>query len=213
LLLNLELGSNPCALSSNSANNSQNGFHSVSSTSLLLIPATSGHKFSQRTEADAVFLPLISSSRIKISNEPTTCNLTLVLFSRLETTSNYRCRAMISPHCINSLYTKGRILGHKRGKRNSRPNQSLIQIEGVDSKEATRSYLGKVSSIILCSVRRWDGGHDLGVIERCSAVGWQRAMQFCFGRLILWASLNDSPLDSVPICSKHTSNSDISAGH
>lgn len=45
----------------------------------------------------------------------------------------------------NSLYTKGRILGHKRGKRNSRPNQSLVQIEGVDSKEAARHYLGKVS--------------------------------------------------------------------
>lgn len=43
------------------------------------------------------------------------------------------------------LYQKGRILGHKRGKRNSRPNQSLVQIDGVDSKEAARSYLGKVS--------------------------------------------------------------------
>jgi len=43
-----------------------------------------------------------------------------------------------------SLYTKGRILGHKRGKRNSRPNQSLVAIEGVDTKEAARSYLGKV---------------------------------------------------------------------
>lgn len=45
------------------------------------------------------------------------------------------------------LYSKGRILGHKRGKRNSRPNQSLVQIEGVDSQEAARAYLGKVSWI------------------------------------------------------------------
>lgn len=45
---------------------------------------------------------------------------------------------------LYSLYTKGRILGHKRGKRNSRPNQSLVAIEGVDSKETARSYLGKV---------------------------------------------------------------------
>jgi large subunit ribosomal protein L35Ae len=45
----------------------------------------------------------------------------------------------------HSLYTKARILSHKRGKRNSRPNQSLIQIEGVDSKEAAQFYLGKVS--------------------------------------------------------------------
>lgn len=43
-----------------------------------------------------------------------------------------------------SLYTKGRVLGHKRGKRNSRPNQSLVAIEGVDTKEAARAYLGKV---------------------------------------------------------------------
>ena len=43
-----------------------------------------------------------------------------------------------------SLYSKGRILGHKRGKRNTRPNTSLIQIEGVASKEDTQFYLGKV---------------------------------------------------------------------
>ncbi|RXK38987.1 50S small subunit ribosomal protein L33-b [Tremella mesenterica] len=46
-------------------------------------------------------------------------------------------------HSYYSLYTKARILGHKRGKRNSRPNQSIIQIEGVDSKEDARAYLGK----------------------------------------------------------------------
>lgn len=42
------------------------------------------------------------------------------------------------------LYSKGRILGHKRAKRNSSPNQSLIAIDGVDTKEAARAYLGKV---------------------------------------------------------------------
>ncbi|KAJ9124108.1 60S ribosomal protein L33B [Naganishia vaughanmartiniae] len=41
------------------------------------------------------------------------------------------------------LYVKGRVLGHKRGKRNSRPNTSLLQLEGVDSKEAAQFYLGK----------------------------------------------------------------------
>lgn len=44
-----------------------------------------------------------------------------------------------------SLYAKGRILGHKRGKRNTRPNTSLIQIEGVSNKEDAQFYLGKVS--------------------------------------------------------------------
>jgi ribosomal protein L35AE/L33A len=45
------------------------------------------------------------------------------------------------------------VLGHKRGKRNSRPNTSLLQLEGVDSKEAAQFYLGKVS-------RRFTGGED-----------------------------------------------------
>jgi large subunit ribosomal protein L35Ae len=42
------------------------------------------------------------------------------------------------------LYSKGRVLGHKRAKRNSRPNTSLIQIEGVSNKEEAQFYLGKV---------------------------------------------------------------------
>ena len=42
------------------------------------------------------------------------------------------------------LYSKGRVLGHKRAKRNSSPNTSLLQIEGVGSKEEAQFYLGKV---------------------------------------------------------------------
>jgi len=41
------------------------------------------------------------------------------------------------------LYSKGRVLGHKRAKRNSTPNTSLLQIEGVGSKEEAQFYLGK----------------------------------------------------------------------
>jgi len=41
------------------------------------------------------------------------------------------------------LYCKGRVLGHKRAKRNSSPNTSLLQIEGVGSKEEAQFYLGK----------------------------------------------------------------------
>ena len=46
--------------------------------------------------------------------------------------------------CCYRLYSKGRVLGHKRAKRNSRPNTSLIQIEGVGNKEDAQFYLGKV---------------------------------------------------------------------
>lgn len=70
----------------------------------------------------------------------------------------------------NRLYIKGRILGHKRGKRNSRPNQSLLQIEGVDNKEAATHYLGKVSGFsgrAQCGVVRteWDT-NEMGVQDR-----------------------------------------------
>ncbi|KAF7315145.1 hypothetical protein MIND_00028900 [Mycena indigotica] len=41
------------------------------------------------------------------------------------------------------LYSKGRVLGYKRAKRNSRPNTSLVQIEGVATKEDAQYYLGK----------------------------------------------------------------------
>ena len=41
------------------------------------------------------------------------------------------------------LYSKGRVLGHKRGKRNTRPIPSLLQIEGVSTKEDAQFYLGK----------------------------------------------------------------------
>jgi hypothetical protein len=52
---------------------------------------------------------------------------------------------------FHSLYSKGRVLGHKRGKRNSRPNTSLVQIEGVGNKEDAQFYLGKVR--VSCLVR------------------------------------------------------------
>jgi hypothetical protein len=45
-----------------------------------------------------------------------------------------------------SLYSKGRVLGHKRGKRNSRPNTTLVQVEGVADKKEAQFYLGKVST-------------------------------------------------------------------
>ena len=45
---------------------------------------------------------------------------------------------------LDRLYSKGRVLGHKRAKRNSSPNTSLLQIDGVGSKEEAQFYLGKV---------------------------------------------------------------------
>lgn len=53
-------------------------------------------------------------------------------------------------HCLTRLlllcrlYAKGRILGHKRAKRNTTPSTTLVQIEGVTNKEDAQFYLGKV---------------------------------------------------------------------
>ncbi|KAJ7565902.1 hypothetical protein O6H91_02G080100 [Diphasiastrum complanatum] len=41
------------------------------------------------------------------------------------------------------LYVRGTILGYKRSKSNQYPNTSLIQIEGVNTKEEVNWYLGK----------------------------------------------------------------------
>lgn len=41
------------------------------------------------------------------------------------------------------LYTKGRILGHKRAKRNTSPNTTLLQLEGVATGKDAQFYLGK----------------------------------------------------------------------
>ena len=60
-----------------------------------------------------------------------------------EETRTYQCMS------YRRLYAKGRVLGHKRSKRNSRPNTSLLQIEGVANKEDTQFYLGKVCYCVL----------------------------------------------------------------
>jgi len=41
------------------------------------------------------------------------------------------------------LYVKGKHLSYQRGKRNTNPNTSLIQIEGVSDSKAASFYLGK----------------------------------------------------------------------
>ncbi|XP_074592812.1 large ribosomal subunit protein eL33y-like [Curcuma longa] len=41
------------------------------------------------------------------------------------------------------LYVRGRILGYKRSKSNQYENTSLVQIEGVNTKEEVNWYLGK----------------------------------------------------------------------
>lgn len=60
-------------------------------------------------------------------------------------------------YLVYRLYSKGRILGHKRSKRNSRPNTSLVQIEGVANKEEAQFYLGKRVAFVYRAKREVQG--------------------------------------------------------
>jgi len=41
------------------------------------------------------------------------------------------------------LYSKGRVLGYERAKRNQNENKTLLQIEGVQTTAQAQFYLGK----------------------------------------------------------------------
>ena len=50
---------------------------------------------------------------------------------------------MDSSNAILRLYSKGRLVGYKRGKHDQRTHTSLIQIENVNDTNSAEFYLGK----------------------------------------------------------------------
>ena len=58
---------------------------------------------------------------------------------------------------INSLYAKGRILGHRRAKRNVREHTSLLQLEGCNTTKDADFYLGKRVAYVYKAKRVIDG--------------------------------------------------------
>ncbi|KAI4377838.1 hypothetical protein MLD38_015410 [Melastoma candidum] len=57
------------------------------------------------------------------------------------------------------LYVRGTILGYKRSKSNQYPNTSLIQIEGVNTKEEVSWYAGKRMAYIYKAKVKKNGSH------------------------------------------------------
>ncbi|KAI5682669.1 hypothetical protein M9H77_03897 [Catharanthus roseus] len=57
------------------------------------------------------------------------------------------------------LYVRGSILGYKRSKSNQYPNTSLVQIEGVNSKEEVAWYAGKRMAYIYKAKVKKNGSH------------------------------------------------------
>lgn len=50
---------------------------------------------------------------------------------------------MFSDTDCDSVYVKGRHVSYQRSKRNTNPNVSLLQLEGVESTKDAEWYLGK----------------------------------------------------------------------
>ncbi|KEH28273.1 60S ribosomal protein L35a-3 [Medicago truncatula] len=57
------------------------------------------------------------------------------------------------------LYVRGTVLGYKRSKVNQYPNTSLVQIEGVNTKEEVAWYAGKKLAYIYKAKVKKDGSH------------------------------------------------------
>ncbi|KAK9127268.1 hypothetical protein Syun_016065 [Stephania yunnanensis] len=57
------------------------------------------------------------------------------------------------------LYVRGTILGYKRSKSNQYPSTSLIQVEGVNTKEEVSWYAGKRMAYIYKANVKKNGSH------------------------------------------------------
>jgi len=55
------------------------------------------------------------------------------------------------------LYSKGRVLGFERAKRNQNPNVALLQIEGAQTPKDAQYYLGKRVAYVYRAKREVNG--------------------------------------------------------
>ncbi|CAH9070517.1 unnamed protein product [Cuscuta europaea] len=57
------------------------------------------------------------------------------------------------------LYVRGTVLGYKRSKSNQYPTTSLVQIEGVNTKEEVGWYQGKRMAYVYKAKTKKNGSH------------------------------------------------------
>ncbi|KAG6600953.1 60S ribosomal protein L35a-3, partial [Cucurbita argyrosperma subsp. sororia] len=82
------------------------------------------------------------------------------------------------------LYTRGTILGYKRSKSNQYPNTSLLQIEGVNSKDEVSWSQGLMvtvaslerSSSLICHRSPWVTGSEYSCTPATSE-SWRTLMK------------------------------------
>ncbi|KAG9318948.1 translation protein [Chiua virens] len=101
------------------------------------------------------------------------------------------------------LYSKGRILGHKRAKRNSSPNTSLVQIEGVSNKNEAQFYLGKVYTHLLHLLHR----SDPSISSQRVAYVYKAKREIQGSKIrVIWGRVTRSHGNSGVVKSKFSSN-------
>ncbi|KAJ8542099.1 hypothetical protein K7X08_016965 [Anisodus acutangulus] len=80
------------------------------------------------------------------------------------------------------LYTRGTVLGYKRSKSNQYPNTSLVQIEGVNTKEEVDWYLGKrhMETVVLLELSSRPIYHqspwELGLEFSCTQAAYKKGI-------------------------------------
>lgn len=85
----------------------------------------------------------------------------------------------------NSLYSKGRLLGYKRGKRTQTNHTSLIRIEGVRTPDAAKYYLGKRLAYVYRASKAINGSNVRVIWGKVCAAAGMLVIVFTHARICM----------------------------